>query len=285
MGTKYYSLLTYHVMPLVARFTSSYDHVGKKKTTTKQESLKERDSVLKSINYVVPKHMAVIMDGNRRFARKKYGIGHELRGHRAGGELLHDFIGWCQDYGVKVLTVYAFSTENWKRPKNEVDGLMNVFVEQCPKIKSGCMDRGVRVRVVASDFQRLEPRVQKMFRELEEATKDCTAFHLNLCVSYGGRGEITNAARRVCSDVAKGKIRSANEILEADLDRYMLTHGFPDPDLVLRTSGEHRLSNFLLWQLAYSEMVFVQKHWPELEECDFVNILRTFSGRKRRFGK
>mgnify|MGYP000110376996 len=162
---------------------------------------------------------------------------------------------------------------------------MNVFVEQCPKIKSGCMDRGVRVRVVASDFQRLEPRVQKMFRELEEATKDCTAFHLNLCVSYGGRGEITNAARKVASDVAKGKIRSANEILEADLDRYMLTHGFPDPDLVLRTSGEHRLSNFLLWQLAYSEMVFVQKHWPELEECDFVNILRTFSGRKRRFGK
>ena len=129
------------------------------------------------------------------------------------------------------------------------------------------MDRGVRVRVVASDFQRLEPRVQKMFRELEEATKDCTSFHLNLCVSYGGRGEITNAARRVCSDVAKGKIRSANEILEADLDRYMLTHGFPDPDLVLRTSGEHRLSNFLLWQLAYSEMVFVQN----LLECRHPN--------------
>ena len=108
MGTKYYSLFTYYVVPLVARFTSSYDPVktGKKKTT-KQESLKERDSVLKSINYVVPKHMAVIMDGNRRFARKKYGIGHELRGHRAGGELLHDFIGWCQDYGVKVLTVYV----------------------------------------------------------------------------------------------------------------------------------------------------------------------------------
>ena len=108
MGTKYYSLFTYYVVPLVARITSSYDHVktGKKKTT-KQESLKERDSVLKSINYVVPKHMAVIMDGNRRFARKKYGIGHELRGHRAGGELLHDFIGWCQDYGVKVLTVYV----------------------------------------------------------------------------------------------------------------------------------------------------------------------------------
>ena len=107
MGTKYYSLFTYYVVPLVARITSSYDHVKTGKKTTKQESLKERDSVLKSINYVVPKHMAVIMDGNRRFARKKYGIGHELRGHRAGGELLHDFIGWCQDYGVKVLTVYV----------------------------------------------------------------------------------------------------------------------------------------------------------------------------------
>jgi undecaprenyl diphosphate synthase len=247
--------------------------------------VEERDSILKSLGHVVPKHMAVIMDGNRRYGRERYGLGQELRGHRAGGELLHDFIGWCQDYGVKVLTVYAFSTENWNRPKNEVDGLMNVFVDQCPRIKSGCLERGVRVRVVASDFQLLEPRIQKMFRELEESTNDCTSFHLNLCVSYGGRSEITKAARKVCLDVAEGKIRSADQIMESHIDRYMLTQGFPDPDLVVRTSGEHRLSNFLLWQLAYAEMEFVQKHWPELDESDFVKILRTFSRRKRRFGK
>ena len=266
----------------VSSISTSFDSSKKSSSSSIEKGKRRRENVIKDLSGVVPKHVAVIMDGNRRYGRMRFGVGQEIRGHRAGGELLYDFIGWCQDYGVNVLTVYAFSTENWKRPKREVDALMNVFVEQCPRIKSGCLERGVRIRVIASDFELLEPRIQNMFRELEEATKDLSTFHLNLCVSYGGRSEITRAARLAAQDLSQGKIK---KITESELGKHMLTNGFPDPDIVIRTSGEHRLSNFLLWQLAYSEMVFVKKHWPELTENDFVETLKTFAGRKRRFGK
>lgn len=233
---------------------------------------------------VVPKHIAVIMDGNRRYGRKMYGKGFEVRGHRAGGDLLFDFMGWCCDYGVEYLTVYAFSTENWNRPKAEVDGLMDVFVEQCPRIMRGCLDRGVRIKVIASDYELLSARVRKKFEELEEATKHCSMLVLNMCVSYGSRSEITNVMKSVARDVRSGKLE-ADGITEKVVGDRLQTRGMPDPDVVIRTSGEQRLSNYLLWQLAYSEMIFVKKHWPELTERDFIDILQQFSKRKRRYGK
>jgi len=241
----------------------------------------EKGKMMKS---TIPRHIAVIMDGNRRYGRSRFGAGSEIRGHRAGGEILHDFMDWCIKYGVEVLTVYAFSTENWKRPKREVDALMNTFVEHCPRIKRHCLERGCRAKVVSSDFHLLSPRIQTIFRELEASTSKCKNLTLNICVSYGGRSEIVGAVKHLCKSVEKGSI-AADTISEADLSRHLLTTGCPDPELVVRTSGEYRLSNFLLWQVAYSEMIFVHKHWPELTEDDFLRIMDQYTKRKRRFGK
>eukprot|EP00939_MAST-03C_sp_MAST-3C-sp1_P002394 g2394.t1 len=232
---------------------------------------------------VVPNHMAVIMDGNRRYGKKTFGIGREIRGHKAGGETLHDFMDWCCKYGVQNLTVYAFSTENWKRPKSEVDGLMELFCQHCPRIKSHCLEKGYRAKVVSSDFEMLPEHVQKKFRELEKATEYCKNLSLNICVSYGGRSEIVRAVRKMAQRAADGAV-VPKHIQERDFNHLMLTQGTPDPELVIRTSGECRLSNFLLWQVAYSEMIFVNKHWPELTEEDFVGILHQYNNRKRRFG-
>jgi len=232
----------------------------------------------------IPEHIAIIMDGNRRYGRTNFGVGGAIRGHRAGGHVLFDFIGYCIDYGVGALTVYAFSTENWNRDPKEIKRLMSLFAEMCPRIMNICLGRNVRVRVLASDYQRLPAHVQALLQQLEERTEHCTAMNLNLCVSYGGRGEIVMAAKSLAQSAIKGEIK-VEDIDEAALSSRLQTHGQPDPDFVLRTSGERRLSNFLLWQVAYSEMIFVDKHWPELERNDFLGVLHEFARRKRRFGK
>jgi len=233
---------------------------------------------------VIPAHIAVIMDGNRRYAAKTFKVGGAIRGHRAGGETLFDFIGWCMEYGVSTLTVYAFSTENWKRDAAEVYSLMRVFAEMCPRILRECLQRDIRVRVLSTDFKRLPADVQALLRQLEEQTKHLTAFNLNLCVSYGGRGEIVMAAQELARSAVRGEI-AVEDIDEAALSKCIQTQGMPDPDFVLRTSGEYRLSNFLLWQVAYSEMIFVEKHWPEIKREDLLEVLHEFARRKRRFGK
>lgn len=233
---------------------------------------------------VIPAHIAIIMDGNRRYGRKNFGVSGAIRGHRAGGHVLFDFIGYCIDYGVGALTVYAFSTENWNRSAKELESLMQCFAEMCPRVLNICLGKSVRVRVLASDFQRLPPHIQDLLRQLEEGTKNCTKMNLNLCISYGGRGEIVMAAKSLARSAVKGEIK-VEDIDEAALSNHLQTRGQPDPDFVLRTSGERRLSNFLLWQVAYSEMIFVEKHWPELERNDFLGVLHEFARRKRRFGK
>jgi len=233
---------------------------------------------------VIPGHIAVIMDGNRRYGRETFGVGGAIRGHRAGGETLSHCIRWCMDYGIQSLTAYAFSTENWNRDPSEVDTLMRIFAEFCPKIKRTCLQDDIRVKVLSSDFKRFPQHIQKLFTELEEVTKEHKKFNLYLCVSYGGRGEIALAAKQIAKKAVRGEIKVEN-INEVTLGQHLLTKGVPDPDFVLRTSGEYRLSNFLLWQVAYSEMIFVDKHWPQLDRNDFLAVLHEFSRRKRRFGK
>uniref|UniRef100_A0A7S1XZM2 Alkyl transferase n=1 Tax=Phaeomonas parva TaxID=124430 RepID=A0A7S1XZM2_9STRA len=205
------------------------------------------------------RHLAVIMDGNRRWGKREHGDG--IRGHAAGGEALGRFIEACIAEGLEVLTVYAFSTENWNRSPAEVAALMNVLCEHAEEMRRGAVERGLRVRVCATQPQRLPSIVRQRLRRLEEDTRDGTNFTVNVCVSYGGRDEIALAARRIACKVEAGELRP--EDVDEDLfAQHLTTAATPDPELLLRTSGEHRLSNFMLYQCAYSELVFIDKLWP-----------------------
>ena len=237
-----------------------------------------------SSSLVVPQHIAFIMDGNRRHGKAVYGDAG--RGHTEGGRALSRIVGWCLDMGVRVVTAYAFSTENWNRDPKEITLLMSIFERQADEILREALARDIRVRVLASQPERLPASVRAKFCTLEERTRGGERLTLNLCVSYGGRDEIVGACRRVARRVEDGVCR-ADEVDEAMLSREMLTGGTvcPDPDLLVRTSGEQRLSNFLLWQVAYAEMIFVEKHWPAMEREDLAEVVREFSRRKRRFGK
>jgi undecaprenyl diphosphate synthase len=235
----------------------------------------------------IPRHIAVIMDGNRRYGRSTYGFA--TKGHADGGKTLSEFILWCKELGVEALTVYAFSTENWNRDPAEVKYLMSVFEEYSNKILKDSLKHNVCVKVLASEKHLLPKHIQKTFDVLEtETRKKCpNGFQLNLCVSYGGRSEIAQAAKHLAVDVKSGKI-SSDDINEAIFSSYLLTSKADcvcDPDLLIRTSGEIRLSNFLLYQLAYTEMVFVEKNWPEFGRADLLEAIAEFTRRKRRFGK
>lgn len=191
--------------------------------------------------------------------------------------------------GVRALTAYAFSTENWKRDPTEVNALMHIFCRHAEKMREEALAWGVRVRVLCSDPARIPSHVLTRLRALEEATAgtagngDAAKFTLNLCVSYGARGEIANACRRLAARVATGDM-AAEAIDEAAVAGELLTAGTPDPDLLIRTSGECRVSNFLLFQLAYAEMVFLPKRWPEVTEVDLDAILDDYAARERRYG-
>ena len=233
----------------------------------------------------VPRHIAIIMDGNRRYGHEVHGD--TGRGHADGGRTLSRVIDWCLEVGVQVLTVYAFSTENWNRAQSEIDLLMDIFVTQSNEILIESKKRNVQVKVLSSAPEKLPTFVQEKFQELERETRHGSGMTLNLCVSYGGRGDIVNACQSVVKKVMKGKIRSVSDINEEILSKEMLTGKclIPDPDLLIRTSGERRLSNFLLWQVAYSELIFIEKHWPAVTRDDMMDILQEYSRRKRRFGK
>eukprot|EP00808_Paulinella_micropora_P013390 g77136.t1 len=230
----------------------------------------------------VPRHVAIIMDGNRRYGRAVYGVG--TQGHADGGKTLHKMVEWSIERGVKMMTVYAFSTENWNREPEEINCLMSLFAKNAQSIREKAVERDICVRVLASDPARLPAHIQESFARLEEETKACQGFQLNLCVSYGSRSEIARACRILAEQACAGEL-SCQQIDESALSQQLLTGGMPDPDLLIRTSGELRLSNFLLWQLAYTEMVFVEKPWPALSRDDFELVLAEYARRKRRFGK
>jgi len=229
-----------------------------------------------------PRHLAVIMDGNRRFGRQTYGD--SLSGHRAGGEKLRDFILWSAELGVEVLTVFAFSTENWKRPPEEVDAMMQLFLSEVPRLGDHAMRHNVRVRFLASDAGPLPSDVRSAVAELEELSSSCTGLLLNVCLSYGGRGDVAHACRELAVQVSRGEL-DPNSITDSMVRQHLLTRELPDPDLLIRTSGEHRLSNFLMFQLAYAELFFLEKHWPEVTQQDLHDIVFQFQQRQRRFGK
>ncbi len=222
------------------------------------------------------------MDGNRRYGRSKYGV--PLKGHHDGSQKLVDFISWSIAAGVQVLTVYAFSTENWNRDQVEIDALMSIFQTFMHQIVPEALKLDIRVCVLASDAARLPHHVRKSMHDVEEATKHCTNFTLNICASYGSRDEIVRACQSIAEQVALGHLQPS-EVTDKVFSKHLVTGHVSDPDVLIRTSGELRLSNFLLFQVAYAEMIFLEKNWPELTYKDFLGIIQEYNRRKRRFGK
>jgi tritrans,polycis-undecaprenyl-diphosphate synthase [geranylgeranyl-diphosphate specific] len=231
----------------------------------------------------VPQHVAIIMDGNRRYARD-HGKG-SMEGHLKGRDKLEDVLEWCLELGIKVLTVYAFSTENFKRSRTEVNTLLSIFEDSFNKVAKD--DRihknGIRITVLGQK-ELLSDKLRKSIEEAEEISKDYDNYYFNIAIAYGGREELLWAIRSMVGDCKKGKIEP-EDIDEKMVSSYLYTADFPDPDLVLRTSGEVRISNFLLWQLAYSELYFTDIYWPGLTYAEFLKAVRSYQLRKRRFGK
>lgn len=231
----------------------------------------------------IPKHVAIIMDGNRRWARLLDKP--PWYGHLFGSRKLEEIIEWCRELGIRTLTVYAFSTENFKRSKEEVKMLMNLFEK---KFKELLHDErvhkyGMRVNVLGRK-ELLPKNVREAAEEAEKVTRKYNNFTLNIAVAYGGRSEIVDAVKRIVEDVQAGKL-SKNEINEELLKRYLYVPNMSDPDIVIRTGGEVRISNFLLYQIAYSELFFVDVYFPEFRKIDFLRIIREYQKRHRRFGK
>lgn len=234
------------------------------------------------ISRPVPKHVAIIMDGNRRYA-KDFGL-MVTEGHDKGRQKLEEVIEWCMEIGVKILTVYAFSTENVTREKQEIEDLMRMFVENFRRLAEDERVHKHKIRVQVFGQRELLPRdLAEAIRYAEERTKDYDKYFFNLAVGYGGREEIVQAIRHVAQEVKEGKL-AVDDIDEKSFSRFLYTKDMPDPDLVLRTSGEERISNFLLWQLAYSELYFSDVYWPGFRKIDFLRAVRSFQLRRRRFG-
>ena len=228
----------------------------------------------------MPQHIAIIMDGNRRWAKEK-GIETKL-GHKAGAENLEKLANFANDIGLKYLTVYAFSTENWKRTKEEVGALMVLLKSYVDKFLKRANTNNIKIRVLV-DLERLDSGLRESIDEIVEKSSNNTGLTLNIAFNYGGRDEITNAVKHIAKDVENGKMK-IDEIDEQVISNKLYTCGEPDPDLLIRTGGELRISNFLLWQLAYTEFLFVDKYWPDFSEEDLLNAIHTFQTRKRRFG-
>lgn len=227
----------------------------------------------------IPNHVAVIMDGNGRWALARGKK--RLAGHRAGVDALERMLGWCKDAGVKILTVYAFSTENWRRPAEEVNGLMKLFSTFIRLKTRKLMREGVRFRVIGRRSD-LSPALAASIARVEEKTASFEQ-QLVLAVSYGGRAEIVDAARKLVAEAATGQIRP-EDVDEALVGNRLYAPDLPDPDLIIRTSGEQRISNFLLWECAYSEFYFTDTLWPDFSREDFDAALAAYAARDRRKG-
>lgn len=228
-----------------------------------------------------PRHIGIILDGNRRFAKKL--MLEPWKGHDYGAEKVRKLVGWAKKLGVKELTLYAFSIQNFDRPKDEFDYLMGHFVKAFNEIVTNEDIRKNKVRVKAIGRINLLPEsVQEAIRKAEETTKDYSNFFLNVAIAYGGREEIVDAMKKIGRAIEEGRLKPEN--ITEDMFRKNLYMG-DEPDLIIRTGGERRTSNFLIWQSNYSEWVFLEKTWPEFEESDFVKCVDDFEKRGRRFGK
>ena len=228
----------------------------------------------------VPNHIAIILDGNGRWAKAKgmpRGYGH-IKGCANLEQVCYDI----KDLGVKYLTVYAFSTENWKRSSEEVAGLMKLFrsyLKKCIKISR---DNKMKIKIIG-DISAFAPDIQESIRKLEEFSKDYDELYFQIAMNYGSRDEITRGMKKMAQDVADGKLSPEN-VTEARVESYLDTAGVPDPDLLIRTSGEQRLSNFLMWQLAYTEFYFTDVAWPDFHKAELVQAIEKYNQRDRRYG-
>ena len=234
-------------------------------------------------NGEVPNHLAVIMDGNRRYAESVGLLPHE--GHLKGKNTLENLSDWCRSVGIKILTVYAFSLENFNRSEDELEKLMDLFAESFRNAGDDSRVHKNKVRVRAVGHRELLPdRVKEAIDYAESKTKNYTNFNYNLAVAYGGRQEIVRSMKILGKLIEKNQLKADD--IDADLiSSNLYTSDLPDPDLILRTSGEERISNFLLWQLAYSELYFADVFWPDMRKIDFLRAIRSFQQRNRRLGK
>ncbi|NBI16112.1 isoprenyl transferase [Neglecta sp. X4] len=229
---------------------------------------------------ILPAHVGIIMDGNGRWAKKR----HQPRsvGHRAGAQNFRGITRYCAGLGIQYLTIYAFSTENWARPAEEVGGLMRLFKDYLEEALRDFMDENIRVRFIG-DPSAFPPELQALMRRVEEESSVKTGMVLNLAMNYGGRAELVRAARAFAEDVRAGR-RGPADMEESLFSDYLYTAGQPDLDLLIRPSGEQRLSNFLLWQCAYAEFVFFDILWPDFTRADMDRALQIYASRQRRFG-
>ena len=232
-------------------------------------------------NPSVPRHVAIIMDGNGRWARKR-GLPRHA-GHWEGMSAVREAIEGACDTGVEILTLFAFSTENWKRPRSEIDALMRLLQVYAEKEREQLARAGVEARVLG-EVERLDPAAREAVRQIENATRGGSVLRLNLMVSYGAREELVRAARSLCEQARDGALDPASVDEEA-FEGALFTSGLPDPDLLIRTSGEFRLSNFLLWQLAYTELYITESLWPDFTRDDLYGAILDYQQRERRFGR
>lgn len=225
-------------------------------------------------------HIAIILDGNRRWAKKR-GLPPQL-GHKKGAEVLEKISKQADERGLKYLTVYVFSTENWKRTKTEVDYLMKLFVVY---FKNIIKDKKSNIKInVLGSKSNLSDKLRNMIDEMEESTKNNTGLNLNLCFNYGGRVELIEGIKELAEEVKQGEI-DIDDIDEEMVSKHLYSKNIPDPDLIIRTSGEQRLSNFLMWQGSYSELLFIDKYWPDFTIEDLEQAVEEYNNRSRRFGK
>lgn len=229
----------------------------------------------------VPDHIAIIMDGNGRWAQKKGNI--RLHGHKAGVESVRDVTESCAQLGVKYLTLYAFSTENWNRPSSEINGLMKLLV-QALRNEADRLNRNDIKLITIGQIERLPSKCQRQLQEVKDLTKDNSRMQLCLALSYSGRWDITEAVKHIAHDVQNGEL-NPEKIDDQLISSYLSTAAIPDPDLIIRTSGEYRISNFLLWQLAYSELYITETYWPDFRRDELYDGIRSFQKRDRRYGK
>ena len=237
-------------------------------------------SLLKTIEQAkLPKHIAVIMDGNGRWAGLR-GLP-RVAGHRAGMESVREIVETSAKLGLEVVTLYAFSVENWKRPRSEVRTLMNLLKEYVRRELDSIRESNIRFRVIGRTLD-LQPSVQTVLRQAEDNTKDNSGMLLQVALNYSGRAELVDAMNRIIAE--RGEKESHNPVTEEQLSEYLYTAGIPDPDLLIRTSGEMRISNFLLWQIAYSEIYITSTLWPDFRRKDLLEAIVEFQRRNRRYG-
>jgi undecaprenyl diphosphate synthase len=244
--------------------------------------LKERLEKYGLTSYRIPQHVAIIMDGNGRWAKKR--LWNRIKGHTEGEKRVDEIVRFSREIGIKYLTLYAFSSENWSRPEDEVKGLMSLLAQSVQKRRSLLLDNNIRLKFIG-DMSNVPERIREAALALSEETASQNyEMTLTVALGYGSRDEILKAVKEIATEVKNGEL-NIDDIDAQTMKKHLYTHDIPDPDLMLRTSGEIRISNYLLWQIAYSELYFTDVLWPDFKKENFIDAIKEYSNRERRFGK